>query len=114
MSSEEVKQLETDLAAIKAIADMTPKMLGLMKLVVAMLVAASLSIASVAFWVYTTTDSLKRAEVSIAKIEERREATLADWSTWRASKDATDIKIVTILDNQQAMFNRFLDQRSKQ
>lgn len=106
MSADDMKQLEADLVAIKAIADMTPRMLSLMRLMVGLLVAASMAIASVAFWVKSTTDALSRAEKSIMQIEQRRETTLADWQVWRASKDANDIKLTVILENQQRMLER--------
>jgi len=106
MSSDELKQLESDLSAIKSIADMTPRMHSLMKLMVGMLVAASMAISSVAFWVKVTTDRLARAEASIITAEQKRDASMADWQLWRASKDANDIKLTVIVENQQRLLER--------
>ncbi len=98
--------LHKDITAIKEIADMTPRMVGLMKLVVAMLVAASLAISSVGFWVKVTTDRLHRLEVAAAQLETERKASVADWQSWRSAKDANDVKVTIILENMQKMIER--------
>lgn len=106
MTSEELKHLDSDLVAIRSIADMTPKMLSIMKLMIGMLVAASLAISSVAFWVKVTTDRLSKVEMSIVEAQAERKATLLDWQVWRASKDQNDIRLTIIIENQQKLLDR--------
>jgi hypothetical protein len=106
MTSEELEHLDKDIHAIKSIADMTPKMVGLMKLMIGMLVAASLAISSVAFWVKVTTDRLEKLEQTSSQIEADRKVQINEWNSWRASKDTNDARVTIILENQNRILER--------
>jgi hypothetical protein len=111
MSTEQIQQLSDDLSTIRKVADMAPRMHSLMKLVIGAMIAASMAISSVAFWVKVTTDRLERAETNITSVDTRQQQAAAELYVWRASKDATDIRLTVVVENQQEILKAMTAQK---
>ena len=99
MPPEEIDKLASKLDRIHS-------MLGIARLIGAMVVASVGGLAAVVIWVNSTSVTLAATQHEMKAMESVRIETLKEWGTWRVKKDETDTRMIQILEGQSRMLDR--------
>lgn len=102
MSDDDLKHLRDDLASVAAVAPSLGRIIGLIKVVVGVGVASIGTFAVGILWVSEKANAIDATQAEVLQIKADRVRAEAAWSEWRRVKDDLDVKVVTILENQQA------------
>ncbi len=89
------------------------ELLNFAKVLVGSLLAMSAAVVAVVIWVHSTNTAVAMNRQSVTAMMSDRKETLAEWGKWREQKDAIDIRMVTLLENQQQLLRRFEDRQDK-
>lgn len=108
-------ELRANLAAVGTVAENVGKIMGLMRVVIAGLVACVLTCAGGAVWVNSTTEFARVTRDELIQVKAERTAQLEAWTQWRRSKDDIDVRTIVILEGiekrlgqQQEQLNRLV------
>ena len=99
MSDEQRRDLSHDLEQVT-------KLVQLLKLLAGIGFSLATAIAAVAVWVSQVNAAQTQNSKDITNLVTERKASLESWSTWRASKDETDTRLIEIIKAQTAALER--------
>ena len=99
MPPEEIDKLAAQLDRIHS-------MLGIARVVGAMVCTSVGGLIAVIVWVNSTTITLASTQRDVRAIEAARVETLKEWGQWRVKKDETDTRMIQILESQSRMLDR--------
>lgn len=88
--------------------EVVEKLGGLFRAAIASAFAVCGCVAAIAIWVHNTDARAEQTQRDLSQLSADRNDRLREWDQWRKEKDAIDIRLALIVDNQQKLLDRII------